>query len=69
MNHIRIYHINYYILFRHQSGRRQSHEFYSAVKRLVRMSRMFFVSILLGHFQFFGVGWGGVGWVGWGGVG
>ena len=61
MNHIRIYHINYYILFRHQSGRRQSYEFESAVKRLVRMSRIFFVSAILGHFQFFrgGVGWGG----------
>ena len=61
MNHIRIYHINYYILFRHQSGRRQSHEFYSAVKRLVRMSRIFFVSAILGHFNLFR---GGVGWVG-----
>ena len=61
MNHIRICHINYYILFRHQSGRRQSYEFESAVKRLVRMSRIFFVSAILGHFHFFrgGVGWGG----------
>ena len=54
-----IYHINYYILFRHQSGRRQSHEFYSAVKRLVRMSRIFFVSIFQVISTFFGVGWGG----------
>ena len=76
MNHIRIYHINYYILFRHQSGRRQRYEFESAVKRPVRMSRIFLFFVFLGHFQFFGVGWGGVGWggagsggVGWGGVG
>ena len=60
MNHIRIYHINYYILFRHQSGRRPSYEFESAVKRLVRMSRIFFVSAIFGFFHFFrgGVGWG-----------
>ena len=63
MNHIRIYRINYHILFRHQSGRRQSYEFDSAVKRLVRMSRIFFVFLFLGHFQFFrgGVVWGGIG--------
>ena len=58
---ISFYFLNISLLFRHQSGRRQSYEFDSAVKRLVRMSRIFFVSILLGHFQFFrvGVGWGG----------
>ena len=60
MNHIRIYHIIYYILFRHQSGRRQSYEFDSAVKRLVRMSRIFFC---FSHFRSFPLfsGWGGVG--------
>ena len=61
MNHIRIYHITYYILFRHQSGRRQSYEFESDVKRLVRMPRIFFVSAIFGFSFFLWVGWGGGG--------